>query len=122
MGAVFLLSQKQLNMIQCHFPTPHGKPRVDDRRVISGIIDVIRQGLQWKDAPTAYGPHKTLDNRFVRWSQAGIFNVIFRELAKSAEARQGVMIDATCLKAHRTAASLLKNGRFPGVLGARKAV
>ena len=67
MGDVFLLSQKQLNMIKRHFPTPHGKPRVDDLRVISGIIYVIRQGLQWKDAPAAYGPHKTLYNRFVRW-------------------------------------------------------
>lgn len=122
MGEVFLLSQTQLNMIKRHFPTPRGMPRVDDLRVISGIIYVIRQGLQWKDAPVVYGPHKTLYTRFVRWSRAGIFNVIFRELAKSAEARQGVMIGATYPKAHRTAASLLKKWRFPRVLGARKAV
>ena len=58
MGEVFMLSQKQLNRITRHFPTPHGKPRVDDLRVISGIIYVIRPGLQWKDAPAAYGPQR----------------------------------------------------------------
>ena len=121
MSEVFLLTRQQLNRIKPYFPVSHGIPRVDDLRVISGIIYVIRQGLQWKDAPAAYGPHKTLYNRFVRWSWAGIFNVIFRELAKSADAKHGVMIDATHLKAHRTAASLLKKGRFPGVLAARKA-
>lgn len=45
MGEVFLFSQTQLNMIKYHVPRPHGKSRVDDLRVISGIIDVIRQGL-----------------------------------------------------------------------------
>ena len=44
----------------------HGVARVDDRRVISGIIYVLKRGLQWKDAPREYGPYKTLYNRFVR--------------------------------------------------------
>jgi transposase len=48
----------------------------DDRRVIDGIIYVIKRGLQWKDAPKAYGPHKTLYNRFVRWSLLGMFDKI----------------------------------------------
>ena len=47
----------------------------------SGIIYVIRNGLQWKDARKAYGPHKTLYNRFVRWSLLGVFNRIFVALA-----------------------------------------
>lgn len=52
-------------------------PRVDDRRVVSGI----KHGLEWKDAPEEYGPHKTLYNRFIRWSRLGVFNKIFTELA-----------------------------------------
>ncbi|MDE0527538.1 MAG: transposase [Truepera sp.] len=40
-----------------------GVPRVDDRKVISGIIHVIRYGLIWRDAPACYGPHKTVYNR-----------------------------------------------------------
>ena len=55
-------------------------PRVDDRRVGSGIIYAIKHGLQWKDAPDEYGPHKTLYNRFVRWNRNGIFNKIFNDL------------------------------------------
>lgn len=66
MSDVFWLTTQQLNRIKLYFPVSHGVPRVDDRRVISGIIYVIRHGLQWKDAPTAYGLHKTLYNRFVR--------------------------------------------------------
>ena len=121
MSDVFLLSQAQLNRIQPYFPVSHGIPRVDDTRVISGIIYVIRYGLQWKDAPKAYGPYKTRYNRFVRWSRAGIFDTIFHELSRLQGPADCLMIDATHLKAHRTAASLLKKGRFPAVLAARKA-
>ncbi len=119
MSDVFLLTRKQLNRITPYFPVSHGIPRVDDLRVISGIIYVIRNGLQWKDAPKAYGSHKTLYNRFVRWSRMGVFNRIFRALARGTPDR--LMIDATHLKAHRTAASLLKKGMFPAVSVARKA-
>jgi transposase len=96
-----------------HFPLSHGIPRVDDRRVLSGIIYVIRHGLQWRDAPAAYGPHKTLYNRFVRWSRTRVFDRIFAALAAEGGPPSRLMIDATHLKAHRTAASLLKKGLLP---------
>lgn len=60
MGDLFLLSERQMARISPFFPLSHGVPRVDDRRVVSGIVYVIRNGLQWKDAPAGYGPHKTL--------------------------------------------------------------
>jgi transposase len=121
MGEDFMLTRKQLSRIKPYFPLSHGKPRVDDRRVISGIMYVIKNGLQWKDAPRTYGPHKTLYNRFVRWSRMGVFNRILSELAGQADIPDRLMIDATHLKAHRTAASLLKKGLFPAVLVGRKA-
>jgi len=62
-----LLSQSQMRRLLPLFPRSRGLRRVDDRRVISGIIYVIRHGLQWKDAPRCYGPPKTLYNRFIRW-------------------------------------------------------
>ena len=55
MAGLFLLSERQMARISPFFPLSHGVPRVDDRRVVSGIIYVIRNGLQWKDAPTGYG-------------------------------------------------------------------
>jgi transposase len=76
MDGLFWLSPGQLNRIKPCFPLSHGVPRADDRKVVSGIIYVIRNGLQWRDAPTAYGPHKTLYNRFIRWSRMGVFNCI----------------------------------------------
>ncbi len=112
----FWLSDAQFARLQPLLPNkPRGVPRVDDRRVISGIVHVIRNGLMWRDAPAAYGPHKTLYNRFVRWSRAGVFDRIFAALAAGREATGTVMIDATHLKAHRTAASLRKKGLFPAV-------
>src|SRR3974390_3198139 len=107
---VFLLSERQMARISPYFPLSHGVPRVDDRRVVSGIIYVIRHGLQWKDAPRGYGPHKTLYNRFVRWSRLGVFARNFAALAAETGVPTRLMIDATHLKAHRTAASLAKKG------------
>ncbi len=118
----FRLSDAQFARLQPLFPNkPRGVPRVDDRRVISGIIHVIRNGLMWRDAPAAYGPHKTLYNRFIRWSRAGVFDRIFAALAATSATTDTVMIDATHLKAHRTAASLLKKGAIPGASGAPRA-
>ena len=115
------LSTAQMRRIQPYFPLSHGVARVDDRKVISGIIFVIRNGLRWRDAPKDYGPHKTIYNRFIRWSRLGVFNKIFAALAAKGGKPDQLMIDATHLKAHRTASSLLKKGLFPDVSGAPRA-
>ncbi len=120
MSDQFWLSREQLSRIDPYFPMSHGVPRVDDRRVISGIIHVIRNGLRWRDAPEVYGPHKTLYNRFIRWSRMGVFDRIFAALTAEGGRPDRLMIDATHLKAHRTASSLLKGGMFPAVSGARR--
>src|SRR3954471_24111067 len=120
MSDLVLLSHAQMRRIEPFFPRSRGLARVDDRRVISGIIYVIRHGLQWKDAPRGYGPPKTLYNRFIRWSRLGVFARIFAALASETDRPVTRMIDATRLKAHRTAARLLKKGLFPAVSGAPK--
>ena len=121
MPELFLLPRAQMRRIEPFFPRSRGLPRVDDRRVVSGIVYVIRNGLQWKDAPRGYGPHKTLYNRFVRWSRLGVFARIFAALAAEAGAPERLMIDATHLKAHRTAASLLQKGLFRAASAAPRA-
>ena len=82
MSDLFLLSEAQLRRIEPYFPLSHGVPRVDDRRVLSGIIFVIRNGLRWRDAPGAYGPPKTLYNRFIRWSRLWRVQSHLRGLAR----------------------------------------
>ena len=94
----FWLCEAQLRRIKSHFPLSHGVPRVDDRKVVSGIIHVIRNGLRWRDAPEIYGPHKTLYNRFIRWSKMGVFDQIFTALVEEHGPPDRLMIDATHLK------------------------
>ena len=74
------------------FPKSHGKPRVDDRKVLSGIIFINRNGLRWRDAPAAYGPHKTLYSRWKRRSEKGIFARMMAGLAAEHGEKQTVMI------------------------------
>ena len=104
------LTDEQMERLKPFFPVSHGVPRVDDRRVLSGIIFINRNGLRWRDAPAVYGPHKTLYNRWFRWSRMGIFGRILTELIKQEVETEIIMIDATFLKAHRTASSLRKKG------------
>ena len=106
MSDLYWLTDEQMERLRPHFPKSHGRPRVDDRRVLSGIIFVNRNGLRWRDAPAAYGPHKTLYNRWKRWSEAGVFVRKMEGLSGAQTERRTVMIDATYLKAHRTASSL----------------
>ena len=115
MSTLFYLSSAQMDTIRPFFPRSRGVPRVDDQKILSGIIYVLKFGLQWKDAPKEYGPYKTLYNRFVRWSKMGVFEKIFTTLAENSQDTSLLMIDATHLKAHRTAASLRKKGLLPDV-------
>ena len=68
MSNLFWLTNAQMIRLQPFFPKSHGGPRVDDRRVLSGMIFINRNGLRWCDAPKEYGPPKTLYNRWKRWS------------------------------------------------------
>jgi len=76
---LFWLIAGQMARLEPYFSKSHGKPRVDDRRVLSGIIFINRNGLRWSDAPKEYGPHKTLYNRWIRWCRMG-GEIMFRRL------------------------------------------
>ena len=106
MSNLFWLTDEQMARLRPFFPKSHGKPRVDDRRVLSGIIFVNRNGLRWRDAPREYGPAKTLYNRWKRWSDMGVFARMMEGLAAADPEPKTIRIDATYLKAHRTATSL----------------
>lgn len=111
MSNLFWLTDEQMARLRPYFPKSRGKPRVDDRRVLNGIIFINRNGLTWFDAPREYGPPKTLYNRWKRWSDMGKFARIMTGLAAEGMDHKTIMIDATYLKAHRTASSLqLKGG------------
>lgn len=94
MSDLYWLTDEQMDRLQPFFPKSHGKPRVDDRRVLSGIIFVHRNGLRWRDAPREYGPHKTLYNRWKRWAAMGIFGRMMDGLA-AGKGDPGRLIDRT---------------------------
>jgi transposase len=102
---LFWLSDEQWGRIEARLPTDvRGVDRVDDRRVISGIIHVLKSGCRWRDCPPEYGPPTTIYNRFVRWARRGVWENLFRELAGNGRSTDTQMIDSTHVKAHRSAA------------------
>lgn len=104
MSDLFWFSDIQWARIEPLLPrTTRGMKRVDDRRVLSGIVHVIKSGGRWVDAPAEYGPRKTLYNRFVRWAERGIWKDIFAALAARDGVPDRLMIDSTIVKAHRSA-------------------
>ena len=100
----FWLSDAQWAAIEPLLPHLGGKPRVDDRRVISGILHRFREGLRWRAIPAEYGPRTTLFNRFDRWSERGLWQKLLARLASCSEPPDVAMVDSTSIRAHRSAA------------------
>ena len=109
MANPYWLAEEHFARLQPLLPQKvRGVPRVDARRVISGIIHVLQSGCRWRDAPPVYGPSKTLYNRFVRWARKGVWDRVFAELARQAGAAGGppraLLLDSTPVQMHRAAA------------------
>jgi transposase len=121
MAGEFWLDDQQWLAIEPLLPKNQpGARRDDDRRIISGIIHVLKSGCRWQDTPSAYGPPTTIYNRFRRWSIKGHWRRLFAALVElSPDDVQ--MIDSTTAKAHRSAAGG-KGGRLNRRLGARGVV
>jgi transposase len=101
---LFWLSDEQWAAIEPYLPRDvRGKARVDDRRVVSGILHVLKSGCRWCDCPPEYGPPTTIYNRFVRWAERGVWETLFHELSTAKGSPQMQMIDSTHVKAHRSA-------------------
>ena len=101
---LFWLTNEQWARMEPLLPSDvRGKERVDDRRVISGILHVLKSGCRWKDCLPEYGPCTTIYKRFVRWARRGVWEHLFRELARRGRSTSVQMIDSTHVKAHRSA-------------------
>src|SRR3954470_9566206 len=98
----FWLSDAQWAAIEPLLPHLGGKPRVDDRRIISGILHRFREGLRWRALPDEYGPRTTGFNRLHRWRERGLWQHFFAPLAGSAEPPLLAMVDSTAVRAHRS--------------------
>jgi transposase len=93
------LSDEQWARIEPLLPSDvRGKERVDDRRVISGVLHVLKSGCRWKDCPSEYGPYTTVYNRFARWAERVVWEHLFRELARRGRSTSLQMIDSTHIR------------------------
>src|SRR5215469_537246 len=104
MTGAYWLSDEAWAIIDALLPKVYaGARRKDDRRIISGILHVLRSGCRWQDCPAVYGPHTTVYNRFNRWSGRGRWQAIFDALVRTVP--QDVRaIDSTSIKVQRSAA------------------
>jgi transposase len=101
---LFWLSDEAWAAIEPHLPKGRpGKPRVDDRRVISGILHVLKTGCRWRDVPAAYGPPTTVYNRYHRWAQRRVWQRIFERMAAAGPVPDELSLDSSHVKAHRSA-------------------
>ena len=104
MANEFWLNDRQWAAVEPHLPRNQpGARRVDDRRVLSGIIHMLKTGARWRDCPKAYGPYTTIYNRWNRWSRRGVWRRLFEALREAAP-EDVHAIDSTSAKAHRSAA------------------
>lgn len=89
---------------------PRGVPRVDDRRVLNGILWRFRTGPSWAEIPGHYGPPTTCYNRFVRWRKAGVWGRLMEEASKAYDG-DIIMIASTCVRVHQHGATGKRGSR-----------
>ena len=104
------LTDEQWRVIEPLLPVSRvgGRPRVDDRLVINGMLYKCKTGIAWRDLPDRYGPWKTVYNRFWRWSRSGTLSVLVARVRVIAEAidelDREVSVDSSIVRAHQHAA------------------
>lgn len=93
--ARFNLTDFEWSVIEPLLPTDvRGVPRVDDRRVLDGIMWRLRTGAPWRDIPVRYGPYTTCVNRFNRWREHGVWDRILDAITTAYDGRVQ-MIDSS---------------------------
>ena len=104
------LTDEQWRVVEPLLPPSgaNGRPRVDARRVINGMLFKAKTGVSWRDLPERYGPWKTVYNRFWRWSRNGTLTMLVTKVRVIAEAidelDREVSVDSSIVRAHAAGA------------------
>ena len=67
-----------------------GRPRVDDRAILNGILWILRTGAPWHDMPNRYPPYQPCHRRFQEWVEKGVFEEVLRVLVRDVKERGGL--------------------------------
>ena len=83
-----------------------GRPNLDHRQIVNGILWILRTGAPWRDLPPSYGVHSTVSSRFYRWRKAGIWDNILARLQTIADYEERIVGrvhsgDSTVIRAHQ---------------------
>lgn len=102
--SLFWLSDEAWAAIELNLPKNQpGARRVDDRRVISGVLHMLKAGCRWCDCPAEYGPSTTIYNRFNHWSRCGFWLKLLEALVDAGAVTRSTAIDSAYIKAQRSA-------------------
>lgn len=87
-----------------------GRPAVADRRAMSGILYRLRTGCQWDAIPSEFGSRSTCYRRFVEWTKAGVFKMMYLEMLLHYDEQRGIdwawaSLDSASVKAPKGGAS-----------------
>ncbi len=86
-----------------------GRPAKAHRPMVEAMIWILRTGAPWRDLPVAYGPWQSVYTRFSRWSKSGVLQRLLHGLSQERDG-EGVLIDATIVRAHQDASGASKRG------------
>ena len=84
----------------------------DNRLFVDAVLFKFRAGIPWRDLPARFGPWHPVYQRFNRWSQQGIWQNLFEQLARAPD-NEYALIDSTIVRAQRSASGALKKGQVP---------
>ncbi len=98
--------------------TKGGRPNIDHRQIINGILWILRTGAPWEDLPSRYGKRSTVSTRYYRWQHMGVWDRIYDAVKAQADAAGALdweihQVDATVIRAHQHAAGAKKGTQKP---------
>lgn len=112
----FWLTSEQVHEVSAWFPKSHGKPRRDDRAILSGIVMVLRENLMWGQAPAIYGGELALRRRYTQWGQSGVLNEVFAHLFEKTGGHLRLLISPEILARHSSGRMGVARGWFESII------
>ncbi|MGN0742664.1 MAG: IS5 family transposase [Candidatus Fimadaptatus sp.] len=113
MAGRYEVTNAEWERIKDHLPPERsgmkGRPRIDNRKMLNGMLWIIRTGCQWREMPERYGKWQSVYSRFRKWQKDGTIEHLYRELSKDAD-DEYVCIDSTIVKVHESAHGGEKGG------------